>query len=93
MPQVIIASVDPDCDGPFTSLYRFDVPPCVTRAMREGDDHAAARWIDGVVHIGDASEWFPVTSEDALALRRIDHTAWSHSEGIDYQSIKGNIFA
>lgn len=90
MPQVIIGTVDHDCDGPSTSLYRFDVPPCVTRAIREGDGHAAARWINGVVHIADPTEWFDVTDLVAVSRVEIPPTAWSHFDGVDYAQLPGN---
>jgi hypothetical protein len=84
MPLITIARTAVDCDtGLSTELMRFDVPPSV---WRDRDEHAAARYIDGVVHISDATEWFRVPESVGVPV-----TGWWHHSGIDFQTVKGLI--
>jgi hypothetical protein len=94
--QVIIASVDMDNDGPMTDLYRFYCPSSIIEGLSNDDiGAAAARYIAGLVNITDPSEWWIVNDGtlSQMGQEHIDPTGWFHHDGLDYQAIKGNIFA
>lgn len=85
-----LASVDYDCDGKYTDVFRVDLPEGMT------DDVACKKAIelDQMPSVSDPSEWFtvPADKEDRVLLIFNGFPANRHESIRNYAHIKGDIF-
>jgi len=92
---VILVAVDPDCDGPSTTLWRVTIPPFQFAGLDTDEIHRTAYGLlNESYHPFDETYLISDPKELAFIRANVEFRDFRpHGGNYDYASDKGDIFA